>query len=188
MNVGGVGGTAGATRRRRLAGAGVSLVLVATALILATEDGNQEVAEAVDTSPHLVGAAELAELEGTLGHELYWAGERPPEVLELTREADGSVYLRYLPPGVAAGDPSPRFLTVGTYPVAAAVAALARTAARSASALERGPGGSRVLANPSSRGSVYFAYPGSDLQVEVYDPTPGQALRLIRSGAIRPLG
>ena len=45
-----------------------------------------------------------------------------------------------------------------------------------------------ILDNPASKGSVYLAYPDSDLELEVYDPAPGRAMELIRSGAIRPVG
>lgn len=40
---------------------------------------------------------------------------------------------------------------------------------------------------PGSPTSVYFARPDQDFQVEVYDPHPGEALRLIKSGAIEPV-
>ena len=36
----------------------------------------------------------------------------------------------------------------------------------------------------TGRTSVYVAYPGSDYQIEVFDPTPGNAPELVRSGAI----
>jgi hypothetical protein len=170
-------------------GIGVSVVLVLVAIVLALQgsDGEND-AQAVDSSPRLVDAAGLAAFEDSLGHELYWAGERPPDEVELSQEADGSVYLRYLPPGTDAGDPRAQFLTVGTYPVADAVGALRRTADKAGTSLESAADGGVVLVNPSSEGSVYLAYPGSDLQIEVYDPAPGRALGLIRSGAIGPVG
>ncbi|MGE0068353.1 MAG: hypothetical protein AB7T48_13475 [Solirubrobacterales bacterium] len=141
----------------------------------------------MDSGPYLVGVSELTDLESTLEHEIYWAGERPPARLELTEESGGSVYLRYLPAGVAAGDER-GFLTVGTYPVVDAAAATRRFARGAGARVLRGEGGAILVPNPDSPGSVYLAYPGTDLQVEVYDPEPGRALALIRSGAIRPVG
>lgn len=178
-------------RRRRLRpiGAGLAAVLILLAIVLAVQDGEGgDAAEAIDPAPRLVAADDLTQLEGSLGHPLYWAGERPPDQLELREEAGGDVYLRYLPPGVEAGDPRSSFLTVGTYLVADAAAALDRTAGKAGVELERAADGAAILVNPSSEGSVYFAYPGSDLQIEVYDPAPGRALGLIRSGQIRPVG
>jgi hypothetical protein len=34
---------------------------------------------------------------------------------------------------------------------------------------------------------VYFSYPHEDVQVEVYDPEPGRALNLVKTGVIRPV-
>jgi hypothetical protein len=163
------------------------VALVVTAVALAVADGPSDAAKGLDTPPHLVDAAEIGDLEAALGHEIYWAGERAPAELELRVEPEGSVYLRYLPPGVDAGDPRQRFLTVGTYPVADAAAALRRTSAETGSRLQHTAAGGLVLVNRASPGSVYLAYPGSDLQIEVYDPAPGRSLRLIRSGAIQPV-
>jgi hypothetical protein len=175
--------------RLRQIGIVISAALVLVAIVLASQgSGGSESAGAVDPSPHFVDAADLTALADSLGHPLYWAGERPPAQLEVSEEADGSVYLRYLPPGVEAGDPRPGFLTVGTYPVADAVGALRRTAAKAGVGLEHAPDGCVILVNPSSAGSVYLAYPGSDLQIEVYDPAPGRSLQLIRAGAIAPVG
>jgi hypothetical protein len=176
--------------RRRLVGAAIAAVLVVVAVTLAFVGGSggDESTGAIETAPHFVDAGELRELESSLGHAVYWAGERPPDQLELREEAEGSVYLRYLSPGTEAGDPEQTFLTVGTYPVADAVAALERSAAGSGVSLQSGPDDGVILRNPASRGSVYLAYPGSDIQIEVYDPKPGRSLRLIRSGAIVPVG
>lgn len=188
MSVGGA--EPGVPRRRlRLAGLACSAVLVVAAVVLAVLGGSGGgPAEGIDTTPHFVEASGLTELESSLGHPLYWAGERSGYQLELKEEAEGSVYLRYLPPGVEAGDPEQRYLTVGTYPVADAVAALRRASAQSGVPLQHFADGGVVLPNSASEGSVYLAYPGSDLQIEVYDPTPGRSLRLIRSGAIQPVG
>lgn len=188
MSEEGPGGSEIRRNRIRLAGAGASVVLIVVAVLLAVTGGSGGGSEPVAMPPHFADAGDLTDLEGELGHPIYWAGDRPPAQLELKVEADGSVYLRYLPPGVEAGDPEQRFLTVGTYPVVDAVGALRRTATSSGTTLGRTAAGGVVLSNPESEGSVYLAYPGSDIQIEVYDPTPGRSLRLIRSGAVEPVG
>lgn len=170
-------------------GIGVSIVLVAVAIVLASTGGGEDDGGAqADTAPRILDVAGLVELEESLDHSLYWAGEQPPDQVEVTQEADGNVYLRYLPPGVEAGDPREQFLTVGTYSVADPVGSLRSVAAEEGGELERLADGGFVLVNPSSEGSAYLAHPGSELQIEVYDPAPGRALGLIRSGAIEPVG
>lgn len=188
MSAGGGAASGVGDRRRRLFGTVVSgvLVLIAVLLVLTGSDGGDD-SQVLDTSPHFVEASELTALEGSLGHAIYWLGERPPDRIELTEEADGSVYLRYLPPGTAAGDPRADFLTVGTYPVVEAQVAVRRAAAGAGASIGRVGDGGIVLANPASEGSVYLAYPDSDLQIEVYDPAPGRAMRLVRAGSVRPV-
>lgn len=176
-------------QRRRALGIAVSalLVLVAIVLVVAGGDGDGEVeAEAVETPPRLVEPEEIAALEDSLDHPVYWAGERPPDRLELAQEAAGNVFLRYLPPGAEAGDERAAFLTVGTYPFTDPVAGLEQTAAESGGEVRTAPDGSTMLVDPASD-SVYLAYPDSELQVEVYDPA-GTALELIEAGEIEPAG
>jgi len=188
MTEGGRAEESGLAQRRGSLGAIASITLVVVAVALAVLGGDEEGPVDLPSPPRIAAAADVEGLASTLGHPLYWVGEREGEDLELTAEADGSVYLRYLPEGTEAGDPRQVFLTVGTYPVADAQGALRRAAKEGGVELQRLEDGTVVLPNPSSRGSVYLAYPDSDLEVEVYDPDPGRALRLVRSGAVEPVG
>jgi hypothetical protein len=175
--------------RGRLLGIVAAIVLLALVAILAFVGGSGD-DDGVDSparAAQLVGVDDLTDLEGDLGRPIFWAGPRAPAELELSVDANGNAFVRYLPPGTEAGDPSAAFLTVGTYPVADAVASLGTAASEGDGDLVRAPDGV-ALANPDAQGSVYYATNGSDQQVEVYDPAPGRALELIRSGAIRPVG
>lgn len=163
------------------------MVLVCVAAALAFVGAGGEDSNAPDPSPRIVSVAEILDLEASLGHPLYWAGPRRERDLELTRAMDGSIYLRYVPAGTGAGRVagSP---TIGTYPVPGAQAAVRRAARQAEAPVTAAASGAIVLADPQAPGSVYLAYPGSDLQIEVYDPVPGRAMELIRSGRIRPVG
>jgi hypothetical protein len=178
---GGLGGD-----RRRLAGIVLSVAIVLTAAILATQGGGGSGSTPVAAAPHIADVAEVRALAASLGHPIYWAGPKASMQLELKGEAEGSVYLRYLPEGAEAGAAPGRFLTVGTYPVPDPQAAL-RSIAAGGGSIRPAPGGALVVVNPKQPTSVYLAYPDSDLQLEVYDPRPGRSLALIRAGAIRPL-
>lgn len=174
-------------QRRRALGIAVSVLLVLIAVVLVVAGGEEGSGpEAADPAPRLVEPEELVAFQESLGRPLYWAGERPPDQVELAEEANGNVFLRYLPPGAEAGDPRTSFLTVGTYPFPDPVAGLRRTAAESGGTLGTAPDGARTLAAPGSD-SAYLAYPESELQVEVYDPAGG-ALELIEAGEIEPVG
>jgi hypothetical protein len=139
------------------------------------------------TTVQAVSVATLRELPTSLGHPVYWAGPMARATYELTRTPDGRVYVRYLTGGAKVGSPLPYFLTVGTYVVPNAEAAVSAAAAQ--------PGAVRVplqggvaFYNRARPTSVYFAYSGSNVQVETYDPSASVARQLVESGAIKPVG
>jgi hypothetical protein len=49
-------------------------------------------------------------------------------------------------------------------------------------------GGAIAVVNATAPTNVYFAYPHTNYQVEVFDPNARTARRLVVSGAIRPVG
>jgi hypothetical protein len=130
---------------------------------------------------------ELKSLAVRLGHPIYWAGEGPDMSYELTRTRDGSVYLRYLPPGVGVGDRRPNYLTIGTYPQKGAFEILKATAAKNRVKTLRVENGGLAFVDRKHPTSAYVAYPAVDFQIEVYDPAPGQARQLVTSGQIAPI-
>jgi Dolichyl-phosphate-mannose-protein mannosyltransferase len=133
-------------------------------------------------APSTVAPDELARAAATLGHAVYWAGPRANHAYELTIGTNGNAFVRYLPPGVAAGD-SQAYLTVASYPLRDAFAVT--LAAASGPNAERVPvDGAVAFVNELRPTSVFLAYPGSDVQVEVSHPRPGEARALVSSGAI----
>jgi hypothetical protein len=130
---------------------------------------------------------QLKTLAVKLGHPIYWAGVRPGATYELTQTRDGRVYIRYLPPGVPVGDRHPDYLTIGTYPQAGALAILKSTAAKNNVPTSRVADGGLALVDRRHPTGVYVAYPGVDVQIEVYDPTPGRARQLVASGQVAPI-
>jgi hypothetical protein len=134
-----------------------------------------------------VSVSTLSALPAALGHPVYWAGARAGTTYELTRSPDGRVYLRYLTGGAQVGSPLPNFLTVGTYVVPNAAAAVRAAAAQPGAVRVGVRGGGVGFYNRARPTSVYFAYPGADVQVETYDPSAAVARRLVESGAIKPV-
>ena len=131
-------------------------------------------------------AAELKALSARLGHPIYWAGAQPKVTYELSQTANGRVYVRYLPPGVPVGA-SAAYRTVGTYPLpnAFAVTKSAGKAKDSTSVVL--PDGAVAIYKTKNSTHVYLAYPGSDQQIEVFDPTPDAARRLVAAASIAPV-
>jgi hypothetical protein len=130
----------------------------------------------------------LASLATSVGHPVYWAGPKDGYRYELTHTTDGRIYIRYLPAGVAVGTAAPDYLTVGTYPVKNALATVRAIGAKTGGSLLKLAGGAVAAVDPDHPLSTYIAYPGSSFEIEVYDPSPGQARQLVTSGAIVAAG
>ena len=131
--------------------------------------------------------AKLRTLARASGHPIYWAGRRANVTYELTQTTDGRIYIRYLPKGVRVGSRNPSVLFVGTYPVENAHAAIKKAAKSAGDVTFRIRRGGTAIYDPNHPTNVYFAYPGSKVQVEVFDPNPARARQLVRSGAIRAI-
>lgn len=138
--------------------------------------------------PEVVSVGQLSDLATERAEPVYWLGEREGVEYEVTETSGGRFYVRYLKGGAAAGDERAEFLTVGTYPSKNGVAAL-RGAARNSDGAElaRTDDGAVLLMDPSSPQSAYLAYRKADLQIEVYGPQAGEALRLASRGAVEPI-
>jgi hypothetical protein len=120
-------------------------------------------------------------------HPVYWAGPKQGFSYELTETNDGRIYVRYLPGGVSIGTDKPKYLTIGTYPLKNALASVRAIAKRLRVRPMKLTRGGIAVQDTKHPTSVYFAFPGSDYELEVYDPSPARALQLVRSGKIRPL-
>lgn len=144
------------------------------------------------TKGQAAGSANLSEqslqaLGTALDRPVYWAGPRRGVTYEFTETPDRRTYVRYLPKGAAAGTAKP-FLTVGTYPVADAFAVTSAVAARpGAVRLNVGAGGVAFYTK-SRPTNVFIAFPGSDVQIEVYDPAADPLHKLVAAGRIQPVG
>jgi hypothetical protein len=133
-------------------------------------------------------AQTLADLSKTLGRPVYWSGPRPNFTYELTLASNAQrIYVRYLPPGVPLGSPKPDYLSIGTYSVRGAAAALRARAAQPGGVVLKLPHGAVGYYSTARPTSVYIAYPNSNEQIEVYDPAAGVALRTAESGVVRPV-
>jgi hypothetical protein len=155
------------------------------AWLLLRDDGDDSAAAG---SPRVASAAQLRDLSASVGHDVYWAGSPAAGTeLELTHQADGRIYVRYLTGDAQAGDARARFTTVGTYPVPAALAALRKQARQPTAVTRTLPGGGLAYLDADRPTSVYLAWPGSDYEVEVFDPSPKRALDLVLAGAIAPV-
>lgn len=163
----------------------LSVALVAAVGIWIFRDDDSSSSAAV---PDAVTASELSDFAAKQRAPVYWLGERGDDTYELTDSASGRVYIRYLPEGTDAGDERADFVTVATYPSDNGVAELRKAARKEAGAkLGRTDDGAVLLIDPTSPNNAHLAYRGANLQIEIYSPVPGEALRLAARGAVRPV-
>ena len=155
--------------------------------LLLRSDGHAAPLPAAGGGPTLVSQAQLERLPAVVGHPVYWAGPRNGFSYELTRTANGRTFVRYLPPGVPAGDARPDFLVVGTYSRPGSFAALQRAAERPGSVTANLPNRGLMVVFSTQPKSVYFGYPSAEYQVEVFAPSSTAARRLVLSGTITPI-
>ena len=135
--------------------------------------------------PAEMSPAAAASVAAQVGHPVFGvpaqnAGSR----LEVTRGSRGEVWVRYLAGAARPGDRRAGFLTVGSYPMAGALAAAKRAAEGDQMRSSPLPGGGIMLWSLERPTSVYTAQPGSSVLVEVYSPDAAQARALVRAGAV----
>jgi hypothetical protein len=169
----------------------VVLALIAAGLVvwkaLGGGGGDSGDTTATTATPRILSAEELRAVAAERGSPVYWAGARPGAELEYSEAAAGRVYVRYLTAAAKPGSPRTDFLTIGTYRLPDAAAALRANAKRTSTRLRKAPHGFLAWVNPSRPASVYLAKPGAAYQVEVYDPSPRRALSVALSPNLHPV-
>ena len=136
------------------------------------------------TGTTAISPADLPRLARSLQQPIYWAPNAPYATLALIR-LSGGVQLRYLPRGVALNTQNPAYLVIGSYPLPGAFAAVSNLAAERGAKVDHLTGGGVAVVRLAAPHSVYLAYPGSAVEIEVYNPSIAVALRLVRSGQLR---
>jgi hypothetical protein len=179
-------------------GAAIALALAAGFVVWLVVRGDDDDSSSAATTTQTTGAPELGPVAATpaalralsdeVGHPIYWVGPRPRRTYELTRTSSGTIFVRYLPPGTKVGNQEAQYTIVGTYPVPDALGVLRRLSRQTGEKSVSVPGGGLAVYSIDAPTNVYVAYPGSDVQIEVFDPSAKRALRLVTSGRVAPVG
>lgn len=171
---------------------GLAVVGFVLILLLSSGDDDSGSDETETTQAAAPAAVQVVPESGLLGamegagYPVYWAGPRLGVKYEVSRPEEGRTFVRYLPKGEKAESAKP-FLTVGSYRKADALKSIRELGQKPGAVLVRIVGGGAGYTKAPQATSAYLAFPGVETQVEVYDPKPGKALDLIRSGAIVPV-
>jgi hypothetical protein len=179
-------------RRQQIRVGAVIAVALAIGLgvwLVTIHDGGSSSSKSKITAipPTAASPDRLSLLANDVGHPVYWAGAAARTTYELTETSSGRVYVRYLPTGVPVGSTSARYTIVGTYPVDSAYNVLNQLARKSGESSFPAPRGGFAVYADSTPTNIYLAYPGKNVQIEVYDPSPKRARALITSGRVAPV-
>jgi hypothetical protein len=173
-------------RRHALLGAGIAgLVAIALVAWLLVDD-NESTDSSASAEARIVSAKELREAVGTQSEPVYWAGASAGSKLEFSQPSPDRTYVRYLTGDAEAGDPQP-FLTVGSYRFADPTGTLRSRGGEPSGVLASAPGGGVVYFDRADPKSVYLAYPGTEVEIEVFAPEFKEALQLVTDGRIVPV-
>jgi hypothetical protein len=191
-----VSNPAGWARRPDVRIGAVVAVAIAAAflvwLLVRGGDSNSSSAGQTQTVPAIAPVAatpdRLRSLSVEVGRPIYWAGPLPDYTYELTRTSQDRIYVRYLPHGVSAGAKRAEYTIVGTYPVTNAYGVLQTLAKKDGESSFTAPNGGIAVYDTSRSTNVYLAYPGSNVQIEVFDPSASRARALVTSGQVVPVG
>jgi hypothetical protein len=174
-------------------GAVLAVALAAALLVwLVVRDGsNGSSTEAPQVSaipPVAATPDRLRELSVEAGRPIYWLGPQDGGRYELTRTPNDRIFVRYLPAGAPVGTTEAKYPLVGTYPVENAYDVLKKLAKVSSESSFTAPKNGFAVYSTAHPTNIYLAYPGSDVQIEVYDPSAAHARELITSGQVVPVG
>ncbi len=176
--------SAGALLLAAVLGASIALLVRPAREAPPTTSGGQQSLILLPGTPTIMSADDLSLLAGRLEHPIYWAGPGSSDTYETTITSDGRFFIRYLPG--ADSDPADSFLTVGTYPLPDAFDETLGGARRIDSPVIRFEGGGiAYVGEPAT--SVFVAFPDFEYQIEVFDPSPEDALGYVMDGSLQPV-
>lgn len=128
--------------------------------------------------------SELISAVKAVGGSIYWLGSAAGAKYTFNNVADDQNFIRYLPGGNGLTDTEQKYRIIATYKDPTAYQTM-QTAAKSTSGVSTtNPDGSIVYYLKATPLHVYLAFKNLAYQIEIFDPTPGAALKLATTPGI----
>jgi len=108
----------------------------------------------------------------------YWAGPRPGYLYSINTTAKDRVFLQYIQADKNSSNVVANSRVIATYFVKDGFARTVAAATRPGNTGFRNPNGSVVFYSKNRNTDIYLAFPGKEVQIEIFDPLAGQALSL----------
>jgi hypothetical protein len=123
--------------------------------------------------------AQLREEVKSILIPVYWAGPQEGALYTLENQANLRVFVRYLPDGKIPPDGEASKRIIGTYALKDAFNSTKTAGTTVAGGIGfDNDDGAAVYYNSSAPNNVYMAYPGTETQIEIFDPIQGVAVQL----------
>lgn len=137
----------------------------------------------VAVNPGTSGQSALTETElrsavKTVGGSVYWVGSVSGALYTFNHSVAGQNFVRYLPSGKGLADVQQRYRVIATYPDAKAYQTMKEAGKLPTGVGITNPDGSLIYYAKATPTHVYLAYKNLAFQIEIFDPTPGVALKL----------
>lgn len=124
----------------------------------------------------------------SVGGSIFWAGPMPGALYTFNHITSGQDFIRYLPNGQGLTDTNKNYRVIATYKEATAWATISAAAKLGTGVSKTNPDGSIVYYAKATPTHVYLAFKNFPYQIEIFDPTPGAALKLATTpGAVASL-
>ena len=135
-----------------------------------------------------MSASELISTAKLSKTTIYWAGPISGYTYSLSTDSSGSSVVRYLPTAAAINSSINTSRMVATYVASGAYDKSVLVASNTGTSSFKNADKSLVFYKTANTNDVFMAFPGKNIQVEIFDPVAGQALSLsVLAGEIRPI-
>jgi hypothetical protein len=122
--------------------------------------------------------SQLEELVTEESLTAYWAGPRPGYLYSIDSTVKDRIFLQYIQANKDSKNVIANSRVIATYYSKDGFARTVAAATRSGNTGFRNPNGSVVFYDKKRNTDVYLAFPGEEVQIEIFDPLAGQALSL----------
>lgn len=172
----------------------ISALISSLITFVATNSANNSSTNAPTTSTFsdvvagkvMLNESQLVAAVKQLGVDVYWAGPVKDAKYTLSVPSTGQAYVRYLPNGQGLNDTQANFVVIATYETTNAFSATQAAGNQTDGITFINPDGAAVYYSKTSPTNVYVAYPGKNIQIEVFHPVSATALEIAsKSGALK---
>ena len=128
--------------------------------------------------------AQLKDEVRTVGDSVYWAGSVTNSLYTFNHVKSGQNFVRYLPGGKGLSDTNQSYRVIATYKDPNAFATVTAAAKISKGISMTNPDGSFIYYAKDTPSHVYLVIKNLPYQIEIFDPVPGESLKLARTPGV----